>query len=117
MVEQKKQHDIPLTIISPSANLVLEQTIERLFYHNEYADIDQGLYLIRGENVVLLGELVHLIIIHMHLSDGYIWLIHEHLFDGYDMLFSTLHVSMHMIFIMILSDTSRREILMKTEGL
>ncbi|GAB7346087.1 hypothetical protein MBLNU457_4845t2 [Dothideomycetes sp. NU457] len=38
-------------------NLVLQDTIERLFAKNLYADIPRGLFLIRGENVVLLGEI------------------------------------------------------------
>ncbi|OLL26790.1 U6 snRNA-associated Sm-like protein LSm1 [Neolecta irregularis DAH-3] len=42
------------------ANLVLQDTIERLYTETTYADIAKGIYLIRGENVVLLGELVRL---------------------------------------------------------
>ncbi|GAB7360453.1 hypothetical protein MBLNU230_g8407t1 [Neophaeotheca triangularis] len=37
-------------------NLVLQDSIERIFIENLYADIERGLFLIRGENVVLLGE-------------------------------------------------------------
>lgn len=40
------------------ANLVLEETIERIYSENYFADKFVGLYLIRGENVVLLGEIV-----------------------------------------------------------
>ncbi len=42
------------------ANLVLTQTIERLFHppSRSYAQTDRGVFLIRGENVVLLGEIV-----------------------------------------------------------
>ncbi|KAI5479868.1 U6 snRNA-associated Sm-like protein LSm1 [Pseudohyphozyma bogoriensis] len=41
------------------ANLVLTQTIERLFHRpsKSYAQTDRGVFLIRGENVVLLGEI------------------------------------------------------------
>ncbi|UZJ51140.1 hypothetical protein CBS101457_000460 [Exobasidium rhododendri] len=39
------------------ANLVLQDTIERMFSGNRYFDIPRGLYLVRGENVVLLGEI------------------------------------------------------------
>lgn len=42
------------------ANLVLEETIERIYSKDHYADKYVGLYLIRGENVVLLGEIVRL---------------------------------------------------------
>ncbi|KAK4689872.1 U6 snRNA-associated Sm-like protein LSm1, partial [Tremellales sp. Uapishka_1] len=38
------------------ANFLLESTIERLHYRFEYADKDLGVLLIRGENVVALGE-------------------------------------------------------------
>ena len=43
-----------------AANLVLTQTIERLFHtpSKSYAQADRGVFLIRGENVVLLGEIV-----------------------------------------------------------
>lgn len=40
------------------ANLVLEDTIERIYHGQTYADDPVGLFLIRGENVVLLGEVV-----------------------------------------------------------
>ncbi|PKI85255.1 Lsm1p [Malassezia vespertilionis] len=39
------------------ANFMLQETIERVFLGNRYADVPKGLYIIRGENVVLLGEL------------------------------------------------------------
>ncbi|WPH04170.1 small nuclear ribonucleoprotein (LSM1), protein [Acrodontium crateriforme] len=38
-------------------NLVLQNTIERLFVGNLYADVERGLFLVRGENVTLLGEI------------------------------------------------------------
>ncbi|KAL1966071.1 hypothetical protein VTN77DRAFT_4819 [Rasamsonia byssochlamydoides] len=39
------------------ANLVLQDTVERLYAGNLYADVPRGLYLVRGENVLLLGEI------------------------------------------------------------
>ena len=36
---------------------MLQDTIERLFVQNLYADIERGLFLVRGENVLLLGEI------------------------------------------------------------
>ncbi|PKX98983.1 U6 snRNA-associated Sm-like protein LSm1 [Aspergillus novofumigatus IBT 16806] len=39
------------------ANLVLQDTIERLYAGNLYADIPRGIFLVRGENVLLLGEI------------------------------------------------------------
>ncbi|KAF8679829.1 snRNP Sm protein [Rhizoctonia solani] len=38
------------------ANLVMENTLERIYHGDAFADIRRGVYLIRGENVVLLGE-------------------------------------------------------------
>ena len=45
---------------SPSilANLVLEDTVERIYHQDVFAEAWRGLFLIRGENVVLLGEVV-----------------------------------------------------------
>lgn len=42
------------------ANLVLTQTIERLYHPatKAYAQTERGVFLVRGENVVLLGEVV-----------------------------------------------------------
>lgn len=41
-----------------AANLVLQDTIERIFALNKYADIQRGVFLVRGENVLMLGEIV-----------------------------------------------------------
>ena len=41
-----------------SANLVLADAIERIFVKDVYADISRGIFLVRGENVLLLGEIV-----------------------------------------------------------
>jgi len=38
------------------ANLVLEDTVERIYHGNAFAENWHGLFLIRCENVVLLGE-------------------------------------------------------------
>jgi hypothetical protein len=43
---------------TPLANLVLQDTVERLFVRDLYADIPRGVFLIRGENVLMLGEIV-----------------------------------------------------------
>ena len=40
------------------ANIVLEEAVERLIVGKQFADVPLGLYVIRGENVVLLGEMV-----------------------------------------------------------
>ena len=40
------------------ANLVLQDAIERIFVGDIYGDIAAGIYVVRGENVVLLGEIV-----------------------------------------------------------
>ena len=41
-----------------TANLVLQDTIERTFVKDCYSDIKRGIFLVRGENVLLLGEVV-----------------------------------------------------------
>jgi len=41
------------------ANLVLQDTIERIYVEDRYGDIPRGIYIVRGENVVLLGEVVY----------------------------------------------------------
>jgi U6 snRNA-associated Sm-like protein LSm1 len=38
------------------ANLVMEDTVERIIVGTQYAEVPLGLYIVRGENVVLLGE-------------------------------------------------------------
>ena len=37
-----------------AANLVLHKTIERIHVGKKYGDIPRGIFVIRGENVVLL---------------------------------------------------------------
>lgn len=44
--------------LSSIANAVLEGACERVIVGDLYCDIPLGLYVIRGENVVLIGELV-----------------------------------------------------------
>lgn len=39
------------------ANLVLHETIERIHVDNYFGDIPRGIFLIRGENVILAGEI------------------------------------------------------------
>lgn len=39
------------------ANLVLDETVERLMVEDAYADVHIGIFVIRGENVMLLGEI------------------------------------------------------------
>mmetsp|Transcript_18946 Transcript_18946/g.47243 ORF Transcript_18946/g.47243 Transcript_18946/m.47243 type:complete len:125 (-) Transcript_18946:230-604(-) len=38
------------------ANIVLESAVERIIVGASYSDIPLGLYIVRGENVVLMGE-------------------------------------------------------------
>ncbi|KAH8299602.1 hypothetical protein KR215_006850 [Drosophila sulfurigaster] len=46
-----------LRSVDQFANLVLQRTIERIHVGNQYGDIPRGVFIIRGENVVLLGEI------------------------------------------------------------
>lgn len=47
-----------LRSVDQFANLVLHRTIERIHVGQEYGDIPRGVFIVRGENVVLLGEIV-----------------------------------------------------------
>lgn len=47
-----------ISYLSSVANAVLEGACERVIVGDLYCDIPLGLYVIRGENVVLIGELV-----------------------------------------------------------
>jgi len=38
------------------ANLVFTDVVERILVADKYGDVDRGSFLIRGENVVLVGE-------------------------------------------------------------
>ena len=45
-------------MLTEKANLVLQDTIERTFVKDCYCDAKRGTFLVRGENVLLLGEVV-----------------------------------------------------------
>ncbi|XP_066500701.1 U6 snRNA-associated Sm-like protein LSm1 [Hoplias malabaricus] len=45
-----------LRSIDQFANLVLHQTVERIHVKKKFGDIPRGIFVVRGENVVLLGE-------------------------------------------------------------
>ena len=51
-----------------TANVILEGAYERAIVGNLYCDIPLGLYVIRGENVVLIGELVYTFLFFLLLS-------------------------------------------------
>ena len=42
------------------ANLLLQDTVERIHVGTQFGDIPRGIYLVRGENVALCGEIVSL---------------------------------------------------------
>lgn len=46
-----------LRSVDQFANLVLHRTIERIHVGKDYGDIPRGVFIVRGENVVLLGEI------------------------------------------------------------
>ncbi|KAL1234752.1 U6 snRNA-associated Sm-like protein [Trichinella pseudospiralis] len=46
-----------LRSVDQFANIVLEDTVERIVVNNMYSDISMGLFIVRGENVFLVGEL------------------------------------------------------------
>jgi U6 snRNA-associated Sm-like protein LSm1 len=57
--ENSPSYIVNFSLKSYQANLVLEDTVERIYHGNAFAENWHGLFLIRGENVVLLGEIVH----------------------------------------------------------
>lgn len=59
-----------LRSVDQFANLVLQRTIERIHVGNEYGDIPRGVFIIRGENVVLLGEIVRIYMTESHMKCG-----------------------------------------------
>lgn len=42
---------------------MLDECVERIYVKDMYGEIPLGVYIIRGENVVLLGELVRTLLI------------------------------------------------------
>merc|ERR1712045_748026 len=46
-----------LRSVDQFANLVLHRCIERIHVGSDYGDIPRGVFIVRGENVVLLGEI------------------------------------------------------------
>lgn len=46
-----------LSCVDQFANLVLTSAIERIHVGKKYGDIPRGVFIVRGENVVLLGEI------------------------------------------------------------
>uniref|UniRef100_A0A8C7H9A4 LSM1 homolog, mRNA degradation associated n=1 Tax=Oncorhynchus kisutch TaxID=8019 RepID=A0A8C7H9A4_ONCKI len=53
----RKQPSIFVCVFVCVANLVLQQTVERIHVGKRYGDIPRGIFIVRGENVVLLGEI------------------------------------------------------------
>ena len=51
-------HFLSFSSILCTANLVLHRTIERIHVGKQYGDIPRGVFVVRGENVMLLGEIV-----------------------------------------------------------
>ena len=46
-----------LRSVDQFANLLLQDTIERIHVGKQYGDIPRGIFLIRGENMLLCGEI------------------------------------------------------------
>lgn len=46
------------SLICSTANLLLQDTIERIHVGNQFGDIPRGIFIVRGENMVLCGEIV-----------------------------------------------------------
>jgi U6 snRNA-associated Sm-like protein LSm1 len=55
-VSSDPSQSFDLILLSLTGNIVLHRTIERIHVGDKYGDIDRGIFLIRGENMVLCGE-------------------------------------------------------------
>jgi len=53
----RKSHRLWRRSFDQFANLVLEGAVERITVGSLYSETPLGLYVVRGENVVLLGEI------------------------------------------------------------
>lgn len=62
-------HNFRMLCLSSAANVVLERSIERIIVGDLFCDLPLGLYVIRGENVVLIGELVSCLYIYSSCCD------------------------------------------------
>ena len=47
-----------LRSVDQFANLVLHNTIERIYVGKKYGDMPRGIFLVRGDNTLLIGEIV-----------------------------------------------------------
>ena len=56
--EISSSYNLACLLVLCVANLVLQDTIERVYAGNLYAEVPRGIFLVRGENVLLLGEVV-----------------------------------------------------------
>ncbi|KAF5398774.1 LSM1 U6 small nuclear RNA associated [Paragonimus heterotremus] len=46
-----------LRIIDQFGNIVIHQAFERIHVERKFCDVPQGILMIRGENIILIGEL------------------------------------------------------------
>ncbi|CAH8872035.1 unnamed protein product [Trichobilharzia szidati] len=46
-----------LRIIDQFGNVVLHEAVERIHVEKKFCDVPQGILLIRGENIIIIGEL------------------------------------------------------------
>lgn len=65
-----------LRSVDQFANIVLHRTIERIHVGKEYGDIPRGIFIVRGENVVLLGEIVISLCINLFIFLKYMHYVH-----------------------------------------
>ena len=59
-LSRRSLHPLVLSLSLPAANLLMQHTVERIHVGKRFGDIPRGIYLIRGENVALCGEIVSL---------------------------------------------------------
>ncbi|KAF7256050.1 hypothetical protein EG68_06929 [Paragonimus skrjabini miyazakii] len=54
-----------LRIIDQFGNIVIHQAFERIHVEKKFCDVPQGILMIRGENIILIGELVRCFVTHL----------------------------------------------------
>lgn len=47
-----------LRSVDQFANLILHQAVERIHVGSNYGDIPRGVFLVRGDNITIIGEIV-----------------------------------------------------------
>lgn len=95
ILHQRALYFSNLFLSSPPANLVFHQTVERIHVGKKFGDIPRGIFIVRGENVVLLGEIVSVLVLCVCVCVG---VIEEAKLDGRWLIIYILYINKIMSF-------------------